>query len=246
MSKRALRATAADVLTLVELVKLGAGRSFASISSKKLGESLGVSQQAASFRLAKLEKKGLARRAHSGRGLAVQLTESGMRAAGAFYTGLRGALEKTWTRMEFQGTVFTGLGEGGYYVSLKGYAKPFFEALGFEPYPGTLNLKLAGEAMIEQRRWLDHLKGVEVAGFKDETRSYGPVKCFRALIASKAPGAVLAIARTHYDDSVLEVISPFNLRQKLGLSDGDECSVTAYFEQDEGTRERHARSDSLI
>jgi CTP-dependent riboflavin kinase len=56
------------------------------------------------------------------------------------------------------------------------------------------------------------------------------VKAFKAKIAGKYPGAVLAIERTHYDNSVLEVISPLNIRKVLKLSDGDECSVTAFLE----------------
>ncbi len=231
MPKPASRVPATQILTLVELVKLGAGNSFAAVSSSKLGKALDITQQAASLRLVKLEKAGLIKRAHSGRGLAVRLTDAGLREAGSFYSGLKGALEKPPGQIEFTGTVFTGFGEGGYYVSLKGYAKPFVDALGFEPFPGTLNLRLSTESMVEQRRRLDFLEGVQVAGFKDRTRTYGPVKCFKALIDGRSQGAVLAIERTHYDSSVMEVISPVNLRKTLGLNDGDECSVTVFAEQ---------------
>ncbi len=222
------RVHATQILTLMELVKLGAGSSFTVVSSSRLGKTLGITQQAASLRLVKLEKGGLIKRAHSGRGLAVRLTDAGLREAGSFYSGLKGALEKPPGQLEFTGTVFTGLGEGGYYVSLKGYAKPFVDALGFQPFPGTLNLRLSTESMVEQRKKLDFLEGVQVAGFKDRTRTYGPVKCFKALIDGRSRGAVLAIERTHYDSSVLEVISPVNLRKTLGLDDGDECSVIVY------------------
>ena len=221
-----------NILTLLALVKLGAGGSPADVSSFRLGRALDITQQAASLRLVKLEKAGLIKRTHSGRGLAVRLTDAGLRAAGSFYTGLRGALERPPGQFDFRGAVFTGYGEGGYYVSLKGYAKPFMEALGFEPFPGTLNLRLSIEKMIEQRGSLNYLQGVEVSGFRDKSRTYGPVKCFRALVAAKYRGAVLAIERTHYDSSVLEVISPINLRKSLRLKDGDECSVTVYTKGD--------------
>jgi riboflavin kinase, archaea type len=227
MRRRKLVAGAKEVTTLVELLKLRAGRSFVEVSSSKLGDALGVTQQAASRRLIELEKAGLVERAHKGRGLAVRLTGSGLKITEAFYAGLRGALNES-NQLKFRGTLFRGFGEGGYYVSLKGYARPFFQALGFEPFPGTLNLRLVGEAMLEQRRSLDFFAGVEVSGFKDGGRTFGPVKCFRAEVEGKYPGAVLAIERTHYDSSVLEVIAPLNLRDALGLKDGDGCSVTAY------------------
>jgi CTP-dependent riboflavin kinase len=39
------------------------------------------------------------------------------------------------------------------------------------------------------------------------------------------PAAVLVIDRTHYDDSVLEIVSPHFLRGALGLKDGDLLDV---------------------
>lgn len=207
---------------------MGAGASFAGISTKKLGDSIDLSQQAASLRLIELQRAGLIERAHSGRGLAVRLTEPGRKAVETFLAEASVSLERGKNELNFKGTLFTGLNEGGYYISLKGYSKSFFRALGFEPFPGTLNLRLTNEAMIEQRRRLELLEGIKVPGFTDGKRSYGPVKVFRAKIGGKHPGAVLAIERTHYDSSVLEIISPVNLRKALDLKDGDECSVIAY------------------
>jgi riboflavin kinase len=205
-----------------------AATSFSVISSSQLAEVLGLSQQAASKRLVDLERSGLVERAHAGRGLSVKLTDSGLQAVMSLYTDLKDVIERGERDVVFRGEVFTGLGEGGYYISLPGYAKQFRETLGFAPFPGTLNLRLSDPVMAEQRRRLRQLPGLEVRGFEDGKRSYGPVKCFRARVAGRYPGAVLAIERTHHDSTVLEVISPMNLRKILGLKDGDICTVTAY------------------
>ena len=228
MSAKNAGPTSEQLTTLLHLVRLGAVRSFANVTTGALGDAMGLSQQAASLRLADLQRAGLAERAHSGRGLAVRLTEGGLDAVETFLADVGANLERGKDTMQFRGTVFTGLKEGAYYVSLKGYAEGFATCLGFEPFPGTLNLRLSSEAMIGQRRRLDLLKGIAVPGFSDGKRSYGGVKCFRAKIAGKHSGAVLAIERTHHDGSVLEVISPVNLRRALGLADGDECAVMAY------------------
>lgn len=214
--------------TLMHLVRLGAVRSFSNVSTTMVGDSMGLSQQAASLRLLDLESAGLIERAHSGRGLAVRLTEKGQDTVETFLAETKTNLERGTSALTFRGTVFTGINEGGYYVSLKGYTANFLKSLGFAPFPGTLNLRLASEDMIEQRRRLDLMRGIEIPGFSDRKRSYGPVKCFRARVQGKHPGAVLAIERTHYDSTVLEIISPVNLRRSLGLRDGDECSVIAY------------------
>jgi CTP-dependent riboflavin kinase len=50
-----------------------------------------------------------------------------------------------------EGTVFTGLGEGAYYISKETYLKQLTEKLGFEPYLGTLNLKLSSDYDIKTR-----------------------------------------------------------------------------------------------
>ncbi len=222
--------TAQQLTTLVALIKLKAGHKYVGISSSSLGESLGLSQQAASKRLLELESSGMIERMHGGRGLSVRLTDGGLEAVRWLYGELRVAFEDERRDLTFRGNVFTGFKEGRYYVSLKGYAKHFRTRLGFEPFPGTLNLRLTSPIQIEQRRQLQFLKGIDIAGFEDADRSYGPVKCFRAEIEGKHPGAVLAIERTHYDNSVLEVISPVNLRKLFRLRDGDECSVRAYLE----------------
>jgi riboflavin kinase len=225
------KSNAERLTSLLHLAKLGAGASFANISTRRLGDSIDLSQQAASLRLIELQKAGLIERAHSGRGLAVRLTPEGLKAVESFLSQASINLERGKTELSFRGALFTGLGEGGYYISLKGYSKSFVRELGFEPFPGTLNLRLSNEAMIEQRRRLDLLEGIEIPGFTDGKRSYGPVKVFRARVAGRHPGAVLAIERTHYDSSVLEIISPVNLRRSLRLKDGDECALTVYLER---------------
>ena len=214
--------------TLLHLIRLGAERSYAEVSTARLAGSLELSQQAASLRLADLEREGLVERARHGRGLAVRLTDDGLDAVEAFLADANSNLEKGRNELTFRGTVFSGLGEGRYYVSQMGYAPGFSRALGFEPFPGTLNLRLTSEAMVEQRRRFDLMKGVEIPGFSDGRRTFGPIKCFKAVVAGKRPGGVLAIERTHYDSSVLEVVSPVNLRRSLGLKDGEECSVAAF------------------
>ena len=215
-----------DITTLLELFKSRAGYSYIPISSSALGDALALTQQAASRRLLELEKAGLIDRKHAGRGFSVKLTDKGLEAVQSFYGSLKGAMEGRSSEFVFTGKVFTGLGEGGYYVSMHGYAKQFLGKLGFEPFPGTLNLRLSSPEQMEQRRQLQFLRGIEILGFEDGSRTYGPVTCFKAKLENRYPAAVLGIERTHYDDSVIEVVSPTNLRKTFGLRDGDECSVT--------------------
>jgi len=132
--------------------------------------------------------------------------------------------------MVIEGIVFSGLGEGAYYVTREPYRKQFIEKLGFDPYPGTLNLKLTSWYDAHLRRELEEQPGIEIPGFKNENRTYGPVKCFPARINGKEKGAVILALRTHYDSSVIEIIAPSYLRNTLKLKDGNKVKVEVFLE----------------
>ena len=124
-----------------------------------------------------------------------------------------------------EGTLFTGLGEGAYYVTKEGYRKQFMEKLGFDPYPGTLNLKLTSEYDIKSLSELETYPAVTLEGFEDESRTYGAVRCYPAIINNKEKGAVINALRTHYGESVIEIVSPTYLRSRLKIKDGNKVKV---------------------
>jgi len=132
--------------------------------------------------------------------------------------------------LTIEGTVFSGLGEGAYYVTREAYRRQFIEKLGFDPYPGTLNLKLTTEYDVEAAADLESYPAIVIEGFKNENRTYGPVRCFHALVNNREKGAVVMALRSHYNMSVLEVIAPVYLRGKLKLKDGSRVKVTVFVE----------------
>jgi riboflavin kinase len=213
--------------TLVELVKLKAHLASVPLSTEELADKLGQSQQAASQHLQQLEKLGYVERRRSGARFTVKLTAAGHDVVRSYYSGLKVALDGKPKEMKFLGKVFTGLGEGAYYIGLESYKTQLAKALGFDPYPGTLNVKLESPAQTEQKRQLREFEGVRIEGFQRDGRTYGGARCYRATVGKGAlPAAVLVIDRTHYDDSVLEIISPHFLRGALGLKDADQVDVT--------------------
>ncbi|HDI01639.1 MAG TPA: DUF120 domain-containing protein [Candidatus Bathyarchaeota archaeon] len=215
--------------TLLALAELGAASGEVSITTSSLAERLGYSQQTASRHLIELEKAGLISRAVEKKGCRVRLTNSGIDALREVYGALRKVLEPvTAPFLILKGVVFTGLGEGAYYVTREGYKKQFIEKLGFEPYPGTLNLRLIDEESLKARRELDFYPGIEIKGFTAEGRTFGAGKCFRAIINDEVEGAVVVAYRTHYGPSVIELISPVCLRERLKLKDGDLVKVRVF------------------
>jgi len=126
----------------------------------------------------------------------------------------------------FHGKVFSGSGRGAYYVGHPEYVKRFKELLGCEPFPGTLNVKLDSEEDIRERRRLRlRGEGLRIEEFHIAGERFSSVNCFKGRLENETI-ALLIVAITDYDDSVLELISPVYLREKLRLKDGSAVAPT--------------------
>ena len=185
-----------------------------------------ISQQTASRYLIELETEGWIQKTTTPEGSLIRISEAGIQELQKLYTNLRLLIEAAYPpSITLEGTVFTGLGEGAYYITKEHYRKQFIEKLGFDPYPGTLNLKLTTEYDMKTRTELEAYPAVEIQGFKNEDRTFGLVKCYPAKIDNKIKGALILALRSHYDRSVLELIAPLNLRKHLNLKDGNKVKV---------------------
>ncbi len=215
------------ILTLIELLSKGARHNFVEVTTTLLGKGIGRSQQAASKHLLDLETSGYIERMKKGQKYAVKVTDKGYSEIQSLYLSLRAALESAPATMDFEGNVISGMGEGAYYMSLEGYRRQFREKLGYEPYPGTLNVRLTDQIYMNGRLELGKHPSIFINGFSDGTRTYGWVKCYRATVNDGAidNAAVLVLERTHYDDSMLEVIAPISIKQVSGIKNGDRIKV---------------------
>ena len=212
--------------TLVKLAEMGAHRRTTKISTEYLAEKLGTSQQTASRYLIELERLGWINRNTTSEGCLIKISEKGLKELERLSKSLRLLIEATVPpSITLEGIVFTGLGEGAYYISKEFYRKQFIEKLGFDPYPGTLNIKLTTDYDIDSRKELDAYPAIEVEGFKNSDRTFGVVKCYPVMIENKVKGAVILALRSHYDVSVLEIIAPVCLRKHLNLKDGQKLKA---------------------
>lgn len=211
---------------LLKLAEMGAYRRTAKISTEYLANKLWISQQTASRYLIELEHKGWINRKVTPDGSLIEIEEAGAVELQKLYSNLKLLMEKAYPpSVTLEGTVFTGLGEGAYYISKSDYKSQIMEKLGFEPYPGTLNVKLTSDYDIKTRRDIEAFPAVEVMGFQNQDRSFGLVKCYPVIIGGKIKGALVTATRSHYDASVLEIIAPVCLRKQLGLKDGNKVKV---------------------
>ncbi len=192
------------------------------MSSRDLGKLVGVSQQSASQRILELIRDGLVARDLATRRQRIRLTPKGADVLRKEYADYQRVFEIKET-LTIAGSVASGLGEGAFYMRQKGYKDQFRKKLWFEPYEGTLNLKVGGPDLAKLRI-LEENPGIEISGFEAAGRTFGGAKCFLASMGHVDCAVIMPI-RTHHTD-VLEVISKHYLRSAVGLKDGDIAELT--------------------
>lgn len=117
-----------------------------------------------------------------------------------------------------KGRVFSGLGKGSEFLKLPWVRRQIEEKLGFKPYPGTLNIKIDEHSPLRDNpEWADWIEITPEPGY-----CHG--KCIKCYI-NEIECAIVMPEIAGYPADVLEVIAPINLREKLGLRDGDLLTV---------------------
>lgn len=223
----------ANWFALYQLCKHIEHRQTINISSVEFGKLLNLSQQTASRRISDLENLGWIKRKIEKKTQKIVLTKKGSDVMLLMYKNLKNILEK----IVIIGTVQSGMKEGAYYVSIKGYYDQFQEKLGFLPYKGTLNLELNNTNIDLLREKLKNLKPVVIAGFKDDNseRTYGVVHCYNCSISridnpeEKIKAAILDIKRTHHKKNIIEILAEPYLRDYFNLKDGNKLIIELNF-----------------
>ncbi|RLE89154.1 MAG: riboflavin kinase [Thermoprotei archaeon] len=216
------------VFIMYTLALLGVHSKPMNITTEELGRRLGLTPQSVSRKLIELENEGLIKRMTMGRYKTIVMTRQGYELLLQLHRALSDLLERRGEGLVLRGRVFTGLGEGRKYLSIEEYRRQFLEKLNMDPYPGTLNIRLDSDS-TKMKGVLEIVPGIIIKGFRKNDVEYGGAKAFKATINDSVPCAVLLIDRTHYGREVLEIISNYYLRGKLGLVDGDLVTVRVFY-----------------
>jgi CTP-dependent riboflavin kinase len=123
--------------------------------------------------------------------------------------------------LKLSGRVFTGAGVAAGYTQLGWVGKQVREAFGFEPYPGTLNLRVEGAEGVEALAAVRAATGVAL----EPAPGNCAARCYSARVAGRQEAALVVPLVAGYPDDVLELLAPVRLREALGLRDGDPVEV---------------------
>ncbi len=207
-----------DLIPILKHIGLVGGiNEFIPISSRQLGLDLGISQQSASKKILDLLDDKLIIRRLGARTQFIKITDKGLNLLRKEYSDYQRLFELA-DYLTIQGIVTSGLGEGKYYVTQKGYMDQFIDKLWFKPYEGTLNLKVTGRD-LNKLELIKSLEGIPIKGFEDSGRTFGSGKCFLCDLQG-IECAIMMPNRSHYEN-VIELISKYYLRERLKIKDGD-------------------------
>lgn len=207
---------------LIEIAKQGLNDEV-KISTSRLAGMIGLSQQSASRIMKDMEKEGLVSRKVFIDGQVVLIEKKGLDLLQKRYSDLNRIFSRK--KLSIAGELVSGIGEGRYYIGLKGYRKQFKEKLNFVPYSGTLNLKVDSKTGRELQNLSEFIL---IEGFRTKKRSFGGLKCAKAKLEHNNQQIVAAVIRpfrTVHGDDILEIIAPYYLRERLRLKDGDKIRI---------------------
>jgi CTP-dependent riboflavin kinase len=141
-------------------------------------------------------------------------------------------LKASESKRTIRGRVFTGAGVAAGYTQLGWVVEQVQRGFGFEPYPGTLNMRVEGPDGVEALAAVRAEPGVPLAAVRAEpgvplepAPGNCAARCYSARLAGRQEAALVVPLVAGYPDDVLELLAPVRLRDTLGLSDGDLVEV---------------------
>ena len=123
-------------------------------------------------------------------------------------------------REKIRGRLVSGIGRGKDFTQLDWARREFIDKLGFDPFPGTLNVILDNQQSLST--W-GHLRATP--GVRLENPNSGPgncsARCFKVSIEGQVDAAIVLPEVESYPENQVEVIAPIELREWLAVKDGD-------------------------
>jgi len=121
--------------------------------------------------------------------------------------------------MKIKGKVVRGLGESGKFLAVDWVNRLVCDAFKFTPFCGTLNIDVKEPAIQRalKQRGTDRIASCE-EGFCDALT-------FRGTINGRYECGVIIPLVPNYPENILEIVAPVQLKEALGITDGDEVEL---------------------
>jgi CTP-dependent riboflavin kinase len=117
-----------------------------------------------------------------------------------------------------QGVLASGLGQGAHFTRLEWVRHAIRRMIGFDPYPGTLNLRLVDAEMLLAWRRIREEPALLLTPPPPERCG---ARLFPVVVAPDIRAVVVVPDVTRHGDDVLELVAAVHVRSVLGLQDDD-------------------------
>lgn len=140
--------------------------------------------------------------------------------------GIEHRLFRRWSGQEaavgvVKGRLVKGKGEAPFFTRLPWVREQFMAKIGFDPYPGTVNLQLDEEGA----RLMQELAKGEGISIDPPDPQFCQAKCLKVDIQG-IPGALLLPLVNDYYEGIVELMAPVCVKEKLGVKEGDWVSFS--------------------
>ena len=128
-----------------------------------------------------------------------------------------------------KGRVVSGAKKAAFFTQLDWVLEQCLEKLGFKPFPGTLNIEILPESLLDAES-IPGKKGIELI----PPEPNGPIDstfCTAQVLPVSIEGIDGAIIIPEekvkiHDKNIIEAIAPVNLKDALNVDDGDTVTLT--------------------
>jgi riboflavin kinase len=126
--------------------------------------------------------------------------------------------------ISLDGVVVSGLGQGAGFMAIPWVRDAVRRLLGFDPYPGTLNVKLIDPDMVAAWRKIQDGPALRLVPAPPEECG---ARLFAITMAPDIDAAIIVPDVTRHPEEMLELIAPIHVRSRLGLHDTDRVTLRA-------------------
>lgn len=124
-----------------------------------------------------------------------------------------------------KGRVVSGAKKAAFFTQLDWVLKQCSEKLGFKPFPGTLNIELLPESLLDVES-IQEEKGIELVPPDPIDSAFCTAQVLPILIEEVDAAIIILEEKVKvHGRNIIEVIAPMSLKDALNIDDGDTVTL---------------------
>ncbi len=121
--------------------------------------------------------------------------------------------------MKIKGKIVRGLGESGKFLAIDWVNRAVCDTFKFSPFCGTLNIDVKDPAIQKT------LKEQAKERIASREEGFCDALAFKGVINARYVCGVIIPLVPNYPEQILEIVAPVQLKDALGVDDGDEVEL---------------------